>query len=48
MVDGEPLLMLPLVHHLVQQGLERGSEPIARDMPRGDRDLRPAPSTDGA
>ena len=39
MIERQSVLMLPLMHHLVQQRLERAREPIAMAMPRTDRDL---------
>ena len=39
MIDGQPVFVLPLVDHLVQQRRARGLEPVAPDVQRGDRDL---------
>src|SRR5205085_342507 len=40
MVYDEPLLVLPLVHHLVQQGVQRFLPAVAPDMAAADYDLR--------
>jgi len=33
MIDDQPLLVLPLVHHLVQQRVQRLLPSVAPDMP---------------
>src|SRR6185503_10551279 len=38
-IDGEAALILPLVHHLVQQRLERLRPAVASQMPPADGDL---------
>src|SRR5450756_44288 len=43
MIDDQPLLVLPLVHHLVQQRVQRLLPPVAPDMPPADDYLRLAP-----
>ena len=39
-IDLEPLLILPLMHHLMQQGVERLVPPVTPDVPAADHDLR--------
>src|SRR5437868_3028293 len=40
MIDDEPLLVLPLMHHLVQQRVQRLLPPVAPDVPAAQDDLR--------
>jgi hypothetical protein len=40
MIDGEPLLVLPLVHHLVEQRVERLLPAITPNVPSAQNDLR--------
>lgn len=39
MIQGGPALRLPLVHHLVQQSLDRGAPSVAPNVAAADRDL---------
>src|SRR5688500_15450158 len=41
-IDGEPALVLPLVHHLVKQGVHGLVPSITTDVPPADYDLGPA------
>jgi hypothetical protein len=40
MIDCEPLLVLPLVHHLVQQSVERLFPAVTPDVASAQNDLR--------
>src|SRR5687767_15390992 len=43
MIDGQAILVLPLVHHLVEQRLQRLIPAIAPPAPSPDRNLRDIP-----